>query len=698
VLFPGQPADGSLSKWRWDLPPASARYQALFPRAWTTYDDPLPGIRLTCRQLSPVIAHNYQESSYPVSEFRWRIENHGPLRARIGLMFTFQNGMGAPGDRAGGHANTPFEQDGCTGILLRHNYQQQQTLDPTRKDRKRAQRAVYHDPLSFAIAARCEPGCGGQVSYRARFNPQGDGADLWADLVSDGRLDNLADPRPSATGETIGAALAATVEVLPGEAREVAFSLAWDMPLARMGGGAAYQRRYTCFFPVNGAVQLAADALRHADDWENQIEAWQSPILEDAALPAWYRGALFNELYYLVDGGTVWGQESGQPAPDAEMGHFGYLEGHEYRFLNTYDVHFYASFALAQNWPKIELALQRDIAAATLAEYPGQFTEMYTGRRVPRKLSGAVPHDAGQTYEDPWRLANAYFLHNVNDWKDLNAKFVLQVYRDYLVTGDLQFVHDTWEAVDAAIRRLHRFDRDGDGLIENDGYPDQTYDLWPVKGPSAYTGGLWLACLTAGAALADLNSEGELAYEYRKIFARGKKAYAAYLWNGSYFNYDSSTSPQHDSIMADQLAGQWYAQACGLPSIALPEDIQSALETVYEMNVRRFQGGQMGAVNGMRPDGQVDRSCMQSQEVWTGTSYAAAAAMIQEGLVEAGFATARGVARTTYHDSGYWFQTPEAWDAEGNYRSIAYMRPLAIWAMQWALRMGKREESRGELV
>ena len=61
------------------------------------------------------------------------------------------------------------------------------------------------------------------------------------------------------------------------------------------------------------------------------------------------------------------------------------------------------------------------------------------------------------------------------------------------------------------------------------------------------------------------DSEGELAYEYRKIFARGKKAYAAYLWNGSYFNYDSSTSPQHDSIMADQLAGQWYAQACGLP-------------------------------------------------------------------------------------------------------------------------------------
>ena len=31
------------------------------------------------------------------------------------------------------------------------------------------------------------------------------------------------------------------------------------------------------------------------------------------------------------------------------------------------------------------------------------------------------------------------------------------------------------------------------------------------------------------------------------------------------------------------------------------------------------------------------------------------------------------------------FQTPEAIVANGNFRSLAYMRPLSIWAMQWAL-------------
>ena len=49
-------------------------------------------------------------------------------------------------------------------------------------------------------------------------------------------------------------------------------------------------------------------------------------------------------------------------------------------------------------------------------------------------------------------------------------------------------------------QRPHRRDRDGDGLPEHDGIPDQTYDTWPMHGPSAYGGSLWLAALRAGSA------------------------------------------------------------------------------------------------------------------------------------------------------------------------------------------------------
>ncbi len=115
----------------------------------------------------------------------------------------------------------------------------------------------------------------------------------------------------------------------------------------------------------------------------------------------WYKTALFNELYYLVDGGTMWCYPAETVPEEGDMGRFAYLESHEYRFYNTYDVHFYASFALIMNWPKIELALQRDFGEATLAEYPERVQEMWRGTWVPRKLRGAVPHDIGASRRRP---------------------------------------------------------------------------------------------------------------------------------------------------------------------------------------------------------------------------------------------------------------------------------------------------------
>ena len=36
-----------------------------------------------------------------------------------------------------------------------------------------------------------------------------------------------------------------------------------------------------------------------------------------------------------------------------------------------------------------------------------------------------------------------------------------------------------------------------------------------------------------------------------------------------------------------------------------------ALNTIYEYNVLKFANGQMGAVNGMKPDGTIDREYIQ---------------------------------------------------------------------------------------
>lgn len=58
------------------------------------------------------------------------------------------------------------------------------------------------------------------------------------------------------------------------------------------------------------------------------------------------------------------------------------------------------------------------------------------------------------------------------------------------------------------------------------------------------------------------------------------------------------------------------------------ENMRKALRTVYENNVKSFKNGESGAVNGMLPSGVVDKSSVQSQEVWTGVTYALASHFI----------------------------------------------------------------------
>ena len=697
VLYTDHPSKEQLSGWQWDMPPSCAVYHALFPRAWTTYKNPLPGISLTCRQISPVIAGNYRESSFPVVVFHWHVENTGKDPARVGLMFTFQNGTGGANDLAGRHYNALFKlkksEREIIGISLRHRYCQKRIYPyviPVKKQK------IFEDPLTFAIAGLADDGV--KITYQTRFNTAQNGKDLWQDFCEDGALQNIIDQTPSKIGETIGAGLAATVELAAGKSADIVFSLAWDMPLIHSGYGTAYYRRYTLFYghKGNAAPQIARDALLQYGDWEKLIERWQKPILEESRMPDWYKMALFNELYYLVDGGTLWAYPTGQKVTDLDqdMGHFAYLEGHEYPMFNTYDVHFYASFALIMNFPLLELSLQRDIAHATLEEYPDVVQMLFNGKPGRRKKRGMVPHDLGWPDEDFWKKVNGYFIHDVNQWKDLNSKFVLQVYRDFIATKDRRFLLDCWSAVKEAIEKAKRFDTDMDGLIENSGFPDQTYDTWSVSGPSAYTGGLWLACLAVAIEMAAIVGDKKSAEQYADWLKRGKTAFETKLWNGQYYNYDSSQSRHHDSLMADMLAGQWYARACRLQPVIDPHHIHPALKAIFHHNVMGLNNGEMGAVNGMRPNGKVDRTNMQSQEVWSGTSYGLAACLLQEGLEKECWQTAHGIVKMTYEKMGYWFATPEAWDKYGDYRALAYMRPLCIWAIQWAWERKKLRRER----
>ncbi|XP_034425304.1 non-lysosomal glucosylceramidase isoform X2 [Hippoglossus hippoglossus] len=627
----------TLQGWNWGYCGEYAFYHALYPRAWTVYHLPGQNVTLTCRQISPVIPHDYQDSSLPVAVFVWDIENKNDYDLDVSIMFTMVNGSGHKNDKSGGHWNEPFqlEKEGETvsGVLLHHR--------------------TPVNPYTMCIAAREQPDR--EVSHQTAFSPKGTCSALWSDLITDGRLDSpTGSSPPTAKGDTVAAALAVGCSVAAQSHNTLELCLAWDMPNITFGSREReHVRRYTRFFGTKGdaSPSLSHYALTHYKQWERSIEEWQGPILQDSSLPSWYKSALFNELYFVADGGSVWtelgedadvsggirSEDGGLPAQPAvvkEYGRFAYLEGQEYRMYNTYDVHFYASFALIMLWPKLALSVQYDIAGSVVRPDPTVRLHLMNGLCSPVKVKNVVPHDIGDPDDEPWQRVNAYLIHDTADWKDLNLKFVLQVYRDFHLTQDRQYLQDMWPICKAVMESEMKFDLDGDGLIENSGYADQTYDGWPVTGPSAYCGGLWLASLCVMCKMATMVDSEETHQHYRDILDRGSAAFDKLLWNGKYYNYDSSGRNLSNSVMSDQCAGHWFLRASGLGEgdyQAFPkEKIQSALKSVFDLNVMSFAGGQMGAVNGMRPEGVPDRSSVQSDEVWTGVVYGLAATMIHE--------------------------------------------------------------------
>jgi Predicted bile acid beta-glucosidase len=108
------PTDGCLSSWKWypkegssatdsvtDVTDekkkeelnSSGTYHALYPRSWLVYENVFQA-QLSCEQFSPVIPHNYQESSYPVAMFEWVAHNPTDAPITLSIMLTWENIVG----------------------------------------------------------------------------------------------------------------------------------------------------------------------------------------------------------------------------------------------------------------------------------------------------------------------------------------------------------------------------------------------------------------------------------------------------------------------------------------------------------------------------------------------------------------------------------------------------------------------------
>jgi uncharacterized protein (DUF608 family) len=253
---------------------------------------------------------------------------------------------------------------------------------------------------------------------------------------------------------------------------------------------------------------------------------------------------------------------------------------------------------------------------------------------------------------------------------------VLKVYRDWKICGDTAWLKRLWPAVRKSIEfawsptNEDRWDADKDGVLE--GRQHHTLDR-ELFGPNSWLTGFYLAALKAGSEMAQALGEKETAAEYAALFEKGRAWVDKHLFNGRFYYQkidlgdkalvDSFNAPQywskeHRQIVAqigegsaiDQVVGQWHANLSGLGDIFDPRQRKKALRTIFKHNYRRSVRDvanpcrlfsvydEAGVLICDWPDVSLKPAVPvpYSEETMYGFEYAAAALMIQEGLVKEG--------------------------------------------------------------
>jgi uncharacterized protein (DUF608 family) len=177
------------------------------------------------------------------------------------------------------------------------------------------------------------------------------------------------------------------------------------------------------------------------------------------------------------------------------------------------------------------------------------------------------------------------------------------IYRNWQSAGDDSILEEYYDSVKEGIHFMQTVDADGDGLLDVKGN-NQLYDNWPtMAGAAIHVSGYWIATLHVAVKMAEKMGDREFAEECRSWISAGSESIESKLWNepaGSYLLYHQpETGARSDSILSDQLNGQWFADLYDLPRIYSEDRVRKVLKTIWSHNVATAKYGLRTAI---KPD------------------------------------------------------------------------------------------------
>ncbi len=422
------------------------------------------------------------------------------------------------------------------------------------------------------------------------------------------------------------AALASTVSLAPGEKKTVRFILTWYFPNHFSKDGRRLGHYYENLFGSAAQVNVF---LRDNPEIYDKAVAF-SNLLYDTSLPEIYPDSWSSHLSTIVK--CSWYLKDGK---------FGLWEGQGFCGFHTTDITYHASFGLLALFPELQLGQMR--MGAPFQREDGRIHHFFTPD---------LDH-VGSGYE---RV-------------DINNQFVLMVLRDYLYTGDEDYLRYMWPHVSRAVDSIGELDTDGDGLPDQ-GTTRNTYDAWNLSGTPVYISLLWLAALKSAARIADEVGDARRSDEWRNLLDKGLVSLEKRLWNGEYYNLWRNDKETDETLMTDQLDGEWFLRVAEIGGNLSDGRIRDILKVIIKENF----DPDGGLINASCPEGRHTtlfsyKNC-QTEAVWTGIAYVTAALCLSVGMTEEATAVVKSIQENQARFGALW----DHWEC-GHH----YSRPMSSW-------------------
>jgi uncharacterized protein (DUF608 family) len=285
---------------------------------------------------------------------------------------------------------------------------------------------------------------------------------------------------------------------------------------------------------------------------------------------------------------------------------------------------------------------------------------------------------------------------------------IMKIYREWRISGDLEWVRNLWPAVKNSMDFcIRQWDPRNTGTIEEPHHNTYDIEFW---GAEPLCTGFYLGALTACIKLSE--AMGEDAGRYKELLGKGITQIETSLYNGEYFyqqvKWEGLSAPNPVELakkslgitysqealeilkkegpkyqygkgcLSDGVLGFWEARMCGLDGIINDKLVKSHLESVYKYNLKTdlsdhvnpqragyAYGKEGGLILCSWPKGeQPSLPFVYSNEVWTGIEYQVASHLMLEGHTKEGLEIVKAC-RSRYdgrirnpfdeYECGHWY-------------------------------------------